>query len=406
MANTETPPLQRVLLISPNATLTKDLQPYLESHVGLGPVRFLNAYPTQERAAGEVGSANLVLLDVTSKREVAVELLQALGRSSNPPRVVALLADNDPDLILRCLRAGAVEFLIHPFTGEQLESAFSKLARQQPADGTTGTSPAKTLAVMPAKGACGATTIASNLALQWKRSVPSSRVLLIDMDPLTGNLSFLLKVKSTYSFLDVLVRAHELDHDLWRPLVTQVNGVDVMLAPELMPEGVHDLRDPSPILEYARHAYDVVILDCGGVYGDWNLNAAKAATEVLLITTNELPALQAAQRALSYLDTNRVGRWKLRLIVNRYLLDVGLSREVIGTALHTEVFDALPSDYEAVQRALMDGKPIPAASAFGKGVQQLVGKLGGKVEASKPAESAKKSGGLSNLFGGLFSKAK
>jgi hypothetical protein len=67
-----------------------------------------------------------------------------------------------------------------------------------------------------------------------------------------------------------------------------------------------------------------------------------------------------------------VGRWKIRLVVNRYLRDVGLSREVIGTALHTEVFETLPSDYEAVQKALLDGKPIPASSAFGKGVLQLV----------------------------------
>ena len=76
------------------------------------------------------------------------------------------------------------------------------------------------------------------------------------------------------------------------------------------------------------------------------------ANELLLVTTNELPALQAAQRALSYLDTNRVGRWKIRLVVNRYLRDVGLSREVIGTALHAEVFETLPSDYEAVQKSL------------------------------------------------------
>ena len=48
------------------------------------------------------------------------------------------------------------------------------------------------------------------------------------------------------------------------------------------------------------------------------LNQARAANELLLVTTNELPALQAAQRALSYLDSNRIGRWKVRLIVNRY----------------------------------------------------------------------------------------
>jgi Flp pilus assembly CpaE family ATPase len=141
-----------------------------------------------------------------------------------------------------------------------------------------------------------------------------------------------------------------------------------------------------------------VILDTSSVYTEWNLNCARAANELLLVTTNELPALQAAQRALSYLDTNRIGRWKIRLVVNRYLRDVGLSREVIGTALHTEVFDTLPSDYEAVQRALLDGKAIPPSTPFGKGIAQMVDRLGGKTE---PAN--KKGSSLSGLLG-LFSK--
>jgi MinD-like ATPase involved in chromosome partitioning or flagellar assembly len=167
-------------------------------------------------------------------------------------------------------------------------------------------------------------------------------------------------------------------------MVTRVQGIDVLLAPEILVEGANDLRDPSPILDYARHNYDVVIIDAGGVYGEWNLNQARIANELLLVTTNELPALQAAQRALSYLDANRIGRWKIRLVVNRYLRDVGLSREVIATALHTEVYDIIPSDYEAVQKSLMEGKPAPASTTFGKSILQLAEKLnGGREETGK-----------------------
>jgi len=311
-------------------------------------------------------------------------------------QVLALLAGNDPDLILRCLRAGASDFLIQPLTVDQLEAALSKVARVQPSGEQAGKEPAKVFAVMPAKGACGATTVACNLAFQWRRH-GAKRILLADLDLLTGTMSFLLKIKSVYSFVDVLQRANELDSDLWNAMVTPVNGVDVLLAPELIAEGIQDLRDPTPIIEYARHNYDVVVVDAGSVYGEWNLNQARLATELLLVTTNELPALQAAQRALSYLDTNRIGRWKVRLVVNRYHRDVGLSREVIGTALHTEVFDSLPSDYEAVQSALMEGKPIPSSTPFGKGIMQLADKLGGR------AEGIKKTSSLSGLLG-LFSK--
>jgi len=64
------------------------------------------------------------------------------------------------------------------------------------------------VAVIPAKGACGASTIAANLAFQWKRS-SGQRILLVDLDPLTGTISFMLKIKSIYSFLDALQRSQE-----------------------------------------------------------------------------------------------------------------------------------------------------------------------------------------------------
>jgi pilus assembly protein CpaE len=221
--------------------------------------------------------------------------------------------------------------------------------------------------------------------------------LLIDLDPLTGTVSFLLKIKSTYSFLDTLQRAHELDNDLWESMVTEVNGVDVLLAPELMLEGAQELRDPSPILEWARYLYDVIVIDTAGVYSEWNLTAARLSNELLLISTNELPALQAAQRALSYLDNNRIGRYKVRLVVNRYLRDVGLNRDVIGTALHIDVFETLPSDYDAVQKALLDGTAIASNTAFGKTMVQLAERMGAR------AEKAKKGSSLGGLLG-LFSK--
>jgi len=399
MANSETPISRRPLAISPNAPLLDQLEHLLAGYLGGTALHRLQAYPSPRDLPNllPAGSPHLVFLDTASDRSQSVQLLEEIGRSGQHVQVIALLASNEPDFILRCLRAGASDFLILPLTTEQIDAAFGKLARAQPTPESSGRESAKIVAVMPAKGACGATTVACNLAFQWKR-ITGKKILLVDMDALTGNLSFLLKVKSVYSFLDALQRSSELDADLWSAMVRPVHGVDVLLAPELMLDQNLDLRDPAPIFDYARHAYDVVILDTSSVYAEWNLNCARAANELLLVTTNELPALQAAQRALSYLDSSRIGRWKIRLVVNRYLRDVGLSREVIGTALHTEVFDTLPSDYEAVQRALLDGKPIPASTPFGKGIAQMVDRLGGKAEPG-----SKKGSSLSGLLG-LFSK--
>ena len=293
--------------------------------------------------------------------------------------------------MLRCLRQGASDFLIPPFTSEQVEGALQKIARLQP--GAHAANAGKVYCIMPAKGGCGASTIASNLVYQMKRG--DKRILLADLDPLAGTLSFLLKIKSAYSFVDALARSHDIDADLWKSVVTSREGVDVLLSPEVMTEGMSELKDATSIIEYARGTYDIVVLDTGGVYGEWNLSQAQLADEILLVTTNELTSLQAVQRALGYLDANNIGRFKLRLIVNRYDRHTGLSKDVIGTALHMDIFHIMPSDYDAIQKSLMEGKPLGPATSFGKSVIGLVDRLAGSSEAPKKNSSLS---GLLSLF--------
>ena len=179
-------------------------------------------------------------------------------------------------------------------------------------------------------------------------------------------------------------------------MVTPQNGVDILLSPDNPGEGQSDLSDASPVIEYARYTYDVVILDTNSVYGRWNLSQAQAADEVLLITTNELPALQAAQRSLAYLQRNQIGRWKTRIIVNRYEHGIGLEQDVIGTALDADICHVLPSDADAVQKSLMDGKLIPPGSTLGRGLHGLADRLAGREQKSRKPESLASS--LLSLF--------
>jgi pilus assembly protein CpaE len=225
------------------------------------------------------------------------------------------------------------------------------------------------------KGACGASTLATSLAYQWKR-FGAKRVLLADMDHAAGTQSFLLKVKSTYSFVDALARASTLDADLWRGIVSQSNGIDVLLSPENSNDRTTDLPDPTSVLRFCRQMYDNITLDMSSAFGKWNLELAAEADDLIVVTTNELPALRAAQRALVYLDSENVSREKVRLVINRYNSEAGLNRDAVETALGQKVYQTVPSDYESVQRALVDGKNIAPASGFGKSLTALADQLG------------------------------
>lgn len=388
----------KILLLCPSAGMGGALSELLGSCFPLAPVFAVGVYPPKQGLAEILTSQapNLCFLDIASDRERAFNLITEIQRADPQLPIVALLSSNDPDLILRCLRQGAAEFLLAPFAIEHLGPVIDRIARLHPGP-HNGRAQAKVLCVMPAKGACGASTIACNLAYQLKR-LGAKRVLLADLDPLTGTLSFLLKLKSNYSFMDAVSRFSTLDEDLWKAIVLHTQGIDVLLSPESAVDGIHDLTDATPIVEFARQSYEMVVLDASGVYGPWSLSLARLCDELLLVTSNELPSLQATQRVLMYLDQNRVDRNKIRLLVNRYSRDVGLNKEVIETALHSDIYQLLPSDYDSVQKALIDGKPIPNTSSFGKGLSALAERLTGFTEPPP-----KKSSSWSGLLG-LFSK--
>lgn len=390
----------KILLICPDEQLRAVIAPLLAELLPFSPVLNLEEYPTRAALEEVIGGqgANLCFVDATSRPEWALALLSDLVMLAPKLPVVALHERNDPELILKTLRQGATEFLCAPLTEDQFCTVMERIASVHRARGGVS---ARVVCVMPVKGGSGASTLAYNVALNWKK-IAQCRVALADLDPLAGTLAFLAKVKQTYSFVDALSRTSELDEDIWKGLVSQKGGVDVLASPEQPVHGIDGDTNPAAMLDFMRTIYDVVLLDAGGPYGSWNLSLARLCDELLLVTTNELPALHAAQRALSTLDRHRVDPGKVRLVLNRFRKEIGLQKELVEAALHTDVFHAVPNCHEDVQQALVEGKPVPASSPAGKAFLQIAEKLAGKSAEEAQAVS-KAGGGLSGIFS-LFRK--
>ena len=392
----------KTLLICPNRQMGTEISPLLATALPLAPVQDISAYPNRKQLVELTRSfePKLCLLDFSSDPERAFNVLSEFSSIGAALPLIALLGNNNPDLILRCLRQGAAEFLIRPFTGDQLDAAFEKIVRLYPPPTSKRSSNSKVIAVVPCKGASGATTIACNLAHQSKR-LGSAKTLLADLDPLTGTVSFLLKVKSSYSFLDILSRRDQLDADLWKQLITTSHGIDVLLPPEHLVEGLDELPESTPVILSAQEIYDTVVLDCGTPFGLWNLSAAEACDELVLVTTNELASLQSSQRILAYYDHANIDISKVKLVVNRYHREVGLRSDAIGSALDAEVFHTIPSDYDSIQKSILEGKPVAANTVFGKSVAALAERL---VAAQKQNDPDKVNGNARERFS-LFSRS-
>jgi pilus assembly protein CpaE len=391
------------LIICPNRTLFHGLTAILAEVTPGSTFTDLKAYPARRALTEAIGSEkpNLCFLDVGTSWDSAVALMNELTSVNAAMPVVAISASTDPDLILRSLRQGASEFLFQPFALDQVGAALDRLARIKLAANIQSSDLGKVYCIMPGKGACGATMVACNLAFQLQRLNSAKKVLLADLDPTTGTLSFLLKLRSSYSFVDALTHSSQMDEDLWKALVTHQQGVDVILSPDT-PVEVVQTHEAAAMIDYSRENYGAVILDTASPYGKWVEEIANLCDELVLVTTNELPALHSTQRAIAHLERSGIDRSRIKLVVNRFNADLGLDKIAIQTALNLDVFQLLPNDPDTIQKSLLEGKPVASGTALGKNFVNMAERLGGRekeVKSRKPLLS-----GIFSIFNGILHK--
>ena len=369
----------RPLVVCPTASLARTLRPALAEH-GYVNTCIVSEYP----AAGTLPTllaryeANVCFLDVAANPEQALPLI---SEAAQEVPVVAVNPCNDADLILRCLRRGASEFLSEA-TPDQVGAVLDRLARLRGPESSSNTKAGAVYAVLPGKAGCGASTLAAYMAIELKRA-EVGRVLVVDADFTTGSIAFLLKLKAGFHLGDAVRDADRLDEEMWSRLAAQYQGVDVLPAPESASTRVEVGSEAAlDLLSFWRKHYQAVVLDLAGAHAP-GFEFAALADQVLLVTTNELAALHATRRTMECLENARVDRTRLRLVVNRYTPATGLKREAVETALKLSPYALLSNDYEAVQTAILDGKPLNPSTPLGRSIHALVENLLGKEKVAR-----------------------
>lgn len=379
----------RPLAICPDAPLARRLIESLTA-LGMDGVPQVDEYPPTGAIAvmGADSHSNVCFVDLFTDQEHAL-LLVAEAAIEMP--VIALHPQHDAELILRALRRGASDFL-SDLSPDQISAALERLrnGRIAPEARTAGA----VYCVLPGKPGCGASTLAAQFAIEARR-LGVARVLLIDGDFLTASLAFQLKLKSDFHLGDALRDLKRMDADLWSRLVVPSHGIDVLLGPEDCSTPLLMSRmEGIELLSFLRERYDLIVFDLPGPVMAVETGLALLAGDLVLVTTNELSALHATRRAIEYLEHSGITRDRIKLVLNRYAPQTGIKREDVRTVLKVEPLAALSNDYQAVQSAILEGRPIPETVAFSRSVATMARTL---CQTPAPASSPKANGWLSFL---------
>jgi pilus assembly protein CpaE len=301
------------------------------------------------------GGPRVALVDLGSDGSgVGLHAIEELARgaSASSVPVVALAARKDPELILQAMRAGAREFVVLTEPGE-LARVVGELWRRVAADEPSG----QIVAMFPAKGGLGATTLATNLAGALQEG--GRKVVVVDLDVQLGDVLVFLDSASRYTIADVLQNVKRLDHELLHSsLCRHASGIYVLSQSDHLEDA--DKVEPSqiaPLLTFLARHFDYVVCDGLRGFDEIALATLDAAHHVLLMVTQDVPAVKNAQRCLDVMRRLGYGDDKVHLVVNRHQKsDIDL--QSIADNLGVPVQASVANDFSTVSKAINRGMLI------------------------------------------------
>ncbi len=331
----------------------------------------------------------LVVLDIEDAPDLGIKFAQFLSDSSPGVKFIAAGPLLQPEHMLVAMRAGVIDYLPKPVTGEAMRASLDRARVGLGHAGKEGAGgpkqPGKLYAFYSAKGGAGTTTTATNFAVVLHR-VTGKKTLLVDLDLELGEIALLLGVQPRFNFVDMVQNFHRMDAELLASYIERHScGVHLLSAP-YHPDKAEVVtgEEIRRILQFLRKHYDYVVVDTSKSFSPATLAAIEQADLAFIVTNVDLASLRNLQRGLPLLK-KMLGRGDdhIRLVVNRYHSDNDITLDDVAQTLGMPVFRTLSNDYEGVSRSITTGKPIVlnGNSKFSQDMKALgaqVAGLGGK----------------------------
>lgn len=373
----------RAILIGPNVeqrqTVLKEL---LERQVAV--VAELSAYSAVRQAKPESLDWDLALLELDSDPDLCLAIAHNLSVQSPASTVMVYSQEDDAELLMKCMWAGAREFLTLPISPRVLNEALAR-AKARRAEAGSGGSTGKILLFLGSKGGSGVTTIASNFALSLQQEAAAPTLLLeLQMD--LGETALLLGLDARLTLADVIENANRLDHELLAGMISRhESGLGVIPGPDHYSGPLHlGNGELAKLLQLAREDFHYIVVDTGAGLGHNADHLLEQADEIYLISQADVPSLRNAQRFIKYMQ--RLGASKVRLVLNRYdSRRSEIDDEHIAKAVGVPVDWKIPNDYMLVRRSHNTAEPLAGRdSPIARTLRQMAREACGRAVNGEP----------------------
>jgi pilus assembly protein CpaE len=323
-----------------------------------------------EQAASLV--PDVILMDINMPDMDGITATERLSAQVPSAAVVMMSVQGEADYLRRSMLAGAREFLVKPFSSDELTASIRQVYSRekdkadraavvaQVARASDPTHSGQVVAVFSPKGGVGRTTIAVNLAVAAASEL-GKKVTLVDASFQFGDVAVLLNLNPKDKSMAELVPELEQGLDpesVEKFTLTHSSGIRVLLAPP-SPE-MAELITPAGVkhvIDILRQHSELVVVDCAAWFNDTLLGILDLADVVLTVLTLEITSIKNTRLFLEVADQLGYSH-KIRLVLNRADTTLGIRVADVEHSIGRKVDHTIVSDGRAVVYALNRGVPF------------------------------------------------
>jgi pilus assembly protein CpaE len=363
---------------------------------------------------------DVVLMDINMPDMDGITATEQLSQAVPSASVVMMSVQGEADYLRRSMLAGAREFLVKPFSSDELSASIRQVWAREKDKASRMLVPMATaapagharnghsqrgqvIAFFSPKGGVGRTTMAVNVAVAAATDL-GRRAVLVDGSLQFGDVGVMLNLNPknmSISDLAPELQAGGEYESLDSFVINHSSGIRVLLAPP-SPE-VAELITPAGlrlVLEALRSEYDLVFVDCSAGINETTLAVLDTADTILTMLTLEITSIKNMRLFLEIAERLGYEEGKVKLVLNRADGNLGIRVADVEHSIGRKVDYTIVSDGRSVVYALNRGVPFVLTNKEAQ-VSQDVINLARAVTGDAPVQStedARKPAARKSLF--------
>lgn len=307
---------------------------------------------------------DVVLMDINMPEVDGIRATETISVECPEVSVIIISVQGEQEYLKRAMLAGAQEYLIKPFTADELASTIKRvveLARKrrekQRVQAEARSHQPRIVTVFSTKGGVGKTLICTNLAVATARQT-GEKVAVVDLDLQFGDVAVMMNVYPKRTIAELMQEQYEIDAELLENYLYERHGVKVLAAPNkpelaelVVPEGA------GRVLKALAKNHDYVFVDTPPMFSDTTLVALDASDQILLIATLDLPTVKNIKRGADILKSLGLLP-KTKLVLNRASGAQSIEPEDVENVLGMKIEHYLPSEGKLALQSVNRGHPL------------------------------------------------